>query len=64
MSNMTIYETLNFINNNTNLIKQILVDSGLLTADEATLENLPIIIQELTKQQENPYQISIVVNEV
>lgn len=56
MSNMTIYEKLNFINNNTNLIKQILVDSGLLTADEATLENLPIIIQELTKQQENPYQ--------
>ena len=56
MSNMTIYEKLNFINNNTNLIKQILVDSGLLTADEATLENLPIVIQELTKQQENPYQ--------
>ena len=56
MSNMTIYEKLNFINNNTNLIKQILVDSGLLTADEATLENLPPTIQELTKQQENPYQ--------
>lgn len=56
MSNMTIYEKLNFINNNTNLIKQILVESGLLTADEATLENLPIVIQELAKQQENPYQ--------
>ena len=56
MSNMTIYEKLNFINNNTNLIKQILVGSGLLTADEATLENLPPTIQELAKQQENPYQ--------
>ena len=57
MSNMTIYEKLNFINNNTNLIKQILVDSGLLTADEATLENLPPTIQEFIRsQQENPYE--------
>lgn len=57
MSNMTIYEKLNFINNNANLIKQILVESGLLTADEATLENLPPVIQEFIRsQQANPYE--------
>ena len=50
MNNMTIYEKLNLINNNTNLIKQILVEHGFLTADEATLENLPPMILELISQ--------------
>lgn len=50
MNNMTIYEKLNLINNNTNLIKQILVEHGFLIADEATLENLPPMILELISQ--------------
>lgn len=58
MSDKTIYDKLNLINQKTNDIKQTLVDYELTTPDEATLENLPIIIGDFLEKSGgiNPYE--------
>ena len=58
MSDKTIYDKLILINLKTNDIKQTLVDYELTTPDEATLENLPIIIGEFLEKSGgiNPYE--------
>jgi surface protein len=58
MSDKTIYDKLNLVNQKTNDIKQTLVDYELTTPDEATLENLPIIIGDFLEKSGgiNPYE--------
>ena len=58
MSDKTIYDKLNLINQKTNDIKQTLVDYELTTPDEASLENLPIIIGDFLEKSGgiNPYE--------
>lgn len=57
----TIYDKLNLINQETDKIKTMLVNSKQLTAEEATLENLPPAIQAIIEAgggsvEANPYE--------
>ena len=57
----SIYDKLNLINQETDKIKTMLVNSKQLTAEEATLENLPPAIQAIIEAgggsvEANPYE--------
>ena len=61
MSDKTIYDKLILINQETDKIKTMLVNSKQLTAEEATLENIPPAIQTLIEAgggsvEANPYE--------